>query len=102
MESKPTLHRSGSRRVTSTKLTVLGGEALVLRIELRDSVPMLHRTILVPANTTLLKLHVTLLWAMGWQGVHLHAFIINGTPYVAPSSEERRVGKGCGSKCRSR
>src|SRR3546814_2758295 len=70
MESKPTLRRSGSRRVTSPKLTVLGGKALALRIELRDSAPLIYRTILVPANITLRKLHVTLLWAMGWQGGH--------------------------------
>ena len=84
MESNPTLHRSGSRRVTSRKLTVLGGQALVLRIELRDSNPLIYRTILVPANITLRKLHVTLLWAMGWQGGHLHEFIINDTHYGEP------------------
>src|SRR3546814_7826530 len=97
MESKPTLHRSGSRRVTSTKLTVLGGEALVLRIELRDSVPLLHRTILVPANITLRKLHVTLLWAMGWQGGHLHEFIINGTNYVDRKSTSLHSSHYCAS-----
>lgn len=106
MESKLTLHRSGLRRVTSDKLTVLGGEALVLRIELRDSVPLIHRTILVPANITLRKLHVTLLWAMGWQGGHLHEFIINGTHYGEPDpdypehdlkNEQRvRLGKALG------
>src|SRR3546814_16600725 len=96
-------------------------------MELRDSVPLIHRTILVPANITLRKLHVTLLWAMGWQGGHLHEFIINGTHYGEPDpdypehdlkneqrvrlekalggarrSEERRVGKECVSTCRSR
>src|SRR3546814_16230947 len=108
MESKPTLRRSGSRRVTSPKLTVLGGKALALRIELRDSAPLIYRTILVPANITLRKLHVTLLWAMGWQGGHLHEFIINDLHYGEPDPDypehdlknaNREIGS---SSCRER
>jgi len=87
MESTPTLRRSGSRRVTSRRITPLSGEAWVLRIELRDSTPLIHRTILVPANITLRKLHVTLLWAMGWYGGHLHEFIINDTHYGEPDPD---------------
>src|SRR3546814_3008058 len=85
MESKPTLRRSGSRRVTSPKLTVLGGKALALRIELRDSAPLIYRTILVPANITLRKLHVTLLLALGWQGGYLHESIITDMHSVEPA-----------------
>lgn len=81
MKSKPALHRTGSRGVTSRKLTALNSQAMVLRIELRDSHPLIYRIILVPANITLRKLHVTLLWAMGWDGGHLHEFIINDTHY---------------------
>ena len=81
MESKYTLSRSGSRRVTTRKASPSSGQALVLRIELRDSQPLIHRTILVPAAIPLRKLHVTLLRAMGWQGGHLHEFIINDTHY---------------------
>ena len=29
----------------------------------------------------MLKLHVTLLWVMGWQGGHFHEFVINGVHY---------------------
>src|SRR3546814_8239469 len=36
---------------------------------------------------SLRKLHVTLLWAMGWQGGHLHEFIINGTHYGEPDPD---------------
>lgn len=81
MESKPALHRTGARRLTSAKPTALSGQALVLRIELRDSNPLVYRTILVPATITLPKLHVTLLMAMGWQGGHSHEFIIDDTHY---------------------
>jgi hypothetical protein len=81
MESKPALHRTGARRLTSAKPTALSGQALVLRIELRDTNPLVYRTILVPATITLPKLHVTLLMAMGWQGGHLHEFIIDDTHY---------------------
>ncbi|MFC0662427.1 plasmid pRiA4b ORF-3 family protein [Eoetvoesiella caeni] len=48
---------------------------------------MIYRTILVPANITLRKLHVTLLWAMGWQGGHLHEFIINDMHYGEPDPD---------------
>ena len=81
MEPKSSLQRTGSRRLTSRKTGPTSGEALVLRAELRDSKPLIYRTILVPASITLRKLHVTLLWAMGWQGGHLHEFIINHTHY---------------------
>ena len=69
MEPKATLHRTGSRRLSLNKVTPLHGYAMVLRIELCDSKPQIYRTIAVPANITLRKLHVTLLRAMGWEGV---------------------------------
>src|SRR3546814_6131087 len=77
-------------------------------IELRDSAPLIYRTILVPANITLRKLHVTLLWAMGWQGGHLHEFIINDLHYGEPDPDypehdlknaQREIGS---SSCRER
>jgi len=84
MEPKATLHRTGSRRLSLNKVTPLHGYAMVLRIELCDSKPQIYRIIVVPANITLRKLHVTLLRAMGWEGGHLHEFIINHTHYGEP------------------
>jgi hypothetical protein len=84
MESKSVIHRTGSRRVTAGKVTPLQGQALVLRIELRDTDPAIYRVIVVPARIALPKLHVTLLWAMGWGGGHLHEFIINDAHYGEP------------------
>ena len=81
MEFKSTIQRTGAGGVGSAKVTPLRGEALVLRIQLYDTNPGIYRVILVPSRITLVKLHVTILSAMGWQGGHLHEFIINGTHY---------------------
>lgn len=87
MESKSAIHRTGSRHVTSPKVTPLQGQTMALRIELRDTDPAIYRVILVPARITLPKLHVTILWAMGWKGGHLHEFIINDTHYGEPEPD---------------
>ena len=60
---------------------------MVLRVELRDSKPLIYRTLLVPANITLRKLHITLLWGMGWAGGHMHEFVINNVHYGEPDPE---------------
>lgn len=52
-----------------------------LRIELLDVEPTIWRRILVPAAIKLNKLHVVLLWTMGWAGGHLHEFIIGHDHY---------------------
>jgi len=55
-----------------------------LRIELLDVEPTIWRRILVPAAIKLNKLHVVLLWTMGWAGGHLHEFIIGHDHYGEP------------------
>jgi len=55
-----------------------------LRIELLDLEPPIWRRILVPATIKLPKLHVVLLWTMGWAGGHLHEFIIGHDHYGIP------------------
>lgn len=87
MESRTNIQRAGTRRVASSKVTPLHGQAMVLRIALRDIEPAIYRVIVVPARITLLKLHVTILQAMGWEGGHLHEFIINGEHYGELDSE---------------
>ncbi|NYT66901.1 plasmid pRiA4b ORF-3 family protein [Alcaligenaceae bacterium] len=69
------------------KVIALQGHALVLRIELRHVHPTIHRTVVVPSRITLPKLHVTIQYAMGWLGGHLHEFIINDTHYGRPDPD---------------
>lgn len=58
-----------------------------LRIELLDVEPAIWREILVPASIKLPKLHVTLLWTMGWAGGHLHEFIIGHDHFGIPDPD---------------
>jgi hypothetical protein len=71
----------------SAKVIALQGVALVLRIELCRIQPVIYRSIVVPGRITLPKLHVTILRVMGWQGGHLHEFIINGVRYGEPDPD---------------
>lgn len=52
-----------------------------LRIELQYLKPAIWRRVLVPASIKMPKLHVTILRSMGWQGGHLHEFVIGETNY---------------------
>ena len=65
-----------------TKIRRLGPTALLqLHIELEHSEPRIWRTVLVPDNITLIKLHSVIQAAMGWWGGHLHEFIIDQRHY---------------------
>ena len=55
-----------------------------LRIELLDVEPTIWRQLLVPGSIKLHKLHVVLLWTMGWAGGHLHEFVIGHDHYGEP------------------
>src|SRR5512140_735887 len=55
-----------------------------LHIELLDVSPLVWRRVLVPGSIRLHKLHVVLLWTMGWAGGHLHEFIIGHDHYGEP------------------
>jgi hypothetical protein len=52
-----------------------------LRVELLDVEPTIWRRLLVPGSIRLHKLHVVLLWTMGWAGGHLHEFVIGHEHY---------------------
>ncbi|MBS1561024.1 MAG: plasmid pRiA4b ORF-3 family protein [Bacteroidetes bacterium] len=56
-------------------------DTLILRISLDGIRPEIWRTVMVPANITLRRLHDVIQAAMGWDDSHLHLFTINGTPY---------------------
>lgn len=65
-----------------SKIRRLGPTALLeLRIELEQSQPLIWRTVAVPNNITLVKLHSVIQAAMGWWGGHLHEFVIDHCHY---------------------
>jgi Plasmid pRiA4b ORF-3-like protein len=59
-----------------------------IKVSLDDTHPPIWRRILVPAHTTLLKLHDILQIVMGWEDYHLHMFTIEGTIYGDPAHDE--------------
>ncbi len=64
-------------RKTATRRT----HQYTLKISLRDVRPPVWRRVLVPGGLTLGELHVVIQVAMGWEGGHLHEFIIGGARY---------------------
>ncbi|MEW5837130.1 MAG: plasmid pRiA4b ORF-3 family protein [Pseudomonadota bacterium] len=58
-----------------------------LRVELLELEPTIWRRVLVPGSIKLAKLHVVLLWTMGWLGGHLHEFIIGHAHYGEPDPD---------------
>lgn len=59
-----------------------------IKVTLDDTHPPIWRRILVPGNTTLLKLHDILQIVMGWEDYHLHMFTIEGSIYGDPADDE--------------
>ena len=43
--------------------------------------PLIWRRLLVPADTTIAGLHAVVQTAFGWDGEHLHRFVIHGVEY---------------------
>jgi hypothetical protein len=58
-----------------------------LRIELCYTDPVIWRQLLVPGSVKLSKLHVILQLAMGWEGGHLHEFVIGEASYGEPDPD---------------
>jgi hypothetical protein len=59
-----------------------------IKVTLRDTHPPIWRRIVVPENTTLLKLHDILQIVMGWEDYHLHLFTLDGENYGDPADDE--------------
>jgi hypothetical protein len=59
-----------------------------IKVTLDDTHPPIWRRILVPGNTTLLKLHDILQIVMGWEDYHLHMFTIDESNYGDPADDE--------------
>jgi len=79
--------RSPISRASTRRLTRSAALHYQLRIELEDIEPMIWRRVLVPETIALPKLHVVLLWTMGWQGGHLHEFEIGRQRYGIPDED---------------
>jgi hypothetical protein len=56
-------------------------QAYQLYVELQWVQPTVWRRLLVPVDIDLPLLHATLLYGMGWQGGHLHEFVIGRERY---------------------
>jgi hypothetical protein len=83
MASRPSLtSRAVARRVR--QLTTLQYQ---LRIELNEIQPLIWRRLLVPESVTLPKLSVILQQVMGWQGGHLHEYIVGRLHYGIPDND---------------
>src|SRR6266700_6613945 len=53
-------------------------EVYQLHVWLREISPMISRRLLVRSDSTIADLHSILQIIMGWEGYHLHQFIIRG------------------------
>jgi hypothetical protein len=62
-----------------------------IKVTLHYTHPPIWRRILVPSNTTLLKLHDILQIVMGWENAHLHMFKVRGFDYENPEEDETGV-----------
>jgi hypothetical protein len=49
-----------------------------LRVVTNGVSPLIWRRLLVPGQTTIAQLHTILQTAFGWDGEHLHRFVIRG------------------------
>ena len=55
-----------------------------IKVTLKGSKPPIWRRMQVASETTLAQLHHILQGVMGWEGSHLHQFVIGGIPYGEP------------------
>src|SRR4030043_2447042 len=58
-----------------------------IKVTLRGPPPAIWRRILIPSNTTLLKLHDIIQIVMSWEDAHLHMFKIPGLVYGDPMND---------------
>jgi hypothetical protein len=55
-----------------------------LKVTLRGCNPSVWRRLLVPGDLSLLKLHLVMQIAMGWEDAHVHRFVVGNTYYSIP------------------
>ena len=63
------------------------GKIYQLRIQLQDVEPAVWRSVRVPADINLVKLHKVLQAVMGWSDSHLHEFRIGAMRYGTPDPD---------------
>lgn len=68
-------------------------EIATLRIELKDSDPLIWRELEVPTSVTLKVLHDIVQVAMGWFDYHLWEFTLDDRRYGLPSDEDWGTGR---------
>lgn len=61
---------------------------LQIKVTLRDVKPPIWRRLVVADTTTLAQLHAFVQVTMGWEGHHLHAFVVHGQRFGPPSGED--------------
>ncbi len=66
---------------SSAAMAVASKAAFQLRISLKHYVRVIRRRLLVPGGTTLVKLHLMIQAAMGWEDYNLRCFEIDGVRY---------------------
>jgi len=66
-----------------------------LRIVLRGISPLIWRRLLMRAEDSIADLHAALLIAFGWDGTHLHRFVIHGREYGDDSVLDPREVRLC-------
>lgn len=81
-----------AKRSTDSKVPSEQEAVYQLKVSLDGISPSIWRRILVRGDITLFKLHKILQVVMGWQGYHLHQFVINGECYSVVSIEADMLG----------
>lgn len=77
---------------TSVRAIKTPAPILQLRVDLLYLKPAIWRRVLVPGSIKLPKLHVVLLYTMGWMGGHLHEFIIGDRNFGMPDQDYPQIG----------
>lgn len=75
--------------MTSSRAVDSFTEIATLRIELKDSDPLIWRVVEVPTSVTLKVLHDIVQVTMGWLDYHLWEFVIAGQTYGLPMDDDR-------------
>jgi Plasmid pRiA4b ORF-3-like protein len=64
-----------------------------LRVVLRGISPLIWRRLLVPAQDSIADLQAVLQIAFGWDGTHLHRFVIHGREYGSEGWQNPRAAR---------
>ena len=74
-----------------TRPSALVPSVYQLRVVVRGVSPLIWRRLLIPADTTIAGLHAVLQIAFGWNGDHLHRFVVHGREYGIGSAGRHRA-----------